>query len=70
MDILKKLTNREKELLALVAEGYTNKEIACRLNITVATVQNHLQHVYTKINVPNRTAAARVYSQALHAYEA
>lgn len=57
------LTTREQEVLALVAQGYANKNIACRLNITIPTVQNHLRNIYAKLHVPNRTAAASWYLQ-------
>jgi DNA-binding CsgD family transcriptional regulator len=57
------LTAREQEILALVAQGYENKNIACRLNITIPTVQNHLRHIYAKLHVPNRTAATFWYWQ-------
>jgi DNA-binding CsgD family transcriptional regulator len=56
------LTAREREILALVAEGATNAEIAERLWITVATVRKHLEHAYEKLGVRNRTAAARAFA--------
>jgi HD-GYP domain-containing protein (c-di-GMP phosphodiesterase class II) len=52
------LTAREVDVLALLARGLTNKEIAARLVITRKTVANHVEHIYTKIAVSNRTAAA------------
>ncbi len=51
------LTEREVEVLALVARGLANKEIARRLGITPKTVSNHLEHVYAKISVGSRAAA-------------
>lgn len=52
------LTAREREILGLVSEGATNGEIAERLWITPGTVRKHLEHVYDKLGVRNRTAAA------------
>ena len=52
------LSAREREILALVAQGETNPAIARRLAISPRTVQRHLDHVYTKLGVSSRTAAA------------
>ena len=51
------LSSREIEVLALVAEGASNGDIAGRLHITDATVKSHLVHVYSKLGVTSRTAA-------------
>ncbi len=51
------LSARERELLQLVAAGRSNQEIARRLVITVGTVKKHLEHIYLKLGVHNRTAA-------------
>lgn len=55
---VEELTRREQEILALIAQGYHNKEIADRLDISANTVSNHLQHIYEKLHVQSRTAAA------------
>jgi DNA-binding NarL/FixJ family response regulator len=55
------LSARELEILALVAEGFTNKEIADRLHISNATVRTHLMHIYEKLHVRCRTEAAARY---------
>ncbi len=55
------LSSREMELLALVAEGCPNKEIASRLQISNATVRTHLMHIYEKLHVRCRTEAAAKY---------
>jgi DNA-binding CsgD family transcriptional regulator len=52
------LTKREREVLAFVASGKTNLDIAMLLAISVRTVQKHLEHVFQKLGVETRTAAA------------
>jgi DNA-binding CsgD family transcriptional regulator len=52
------LTLREREIVYLVGQGKTNAEIAAKLWITPGTVKKHLEHVYDKIGVSGRTAAA------------
>ncbi len=51
------LTNREREVLRLLAEGVGNKEIAWRLNITEHTVKFHVSSLMTKLNAGSRTEA-------------
>lgn len=51
------LSQRELEILALVAAGTTNREIARELFISEATVKTHLLHIYEKLEVPDRAAA-------------
>jgi DNA-binding CsgD family transcriptional regulator len=52
------LTARERDVLALVAAGKTNGEVATLLAISPRTVQKHLEHVFEKLGVETRTAAA------------
>lgn len=52
------LTAREVDVLVLVARGCTNKEVAEKLVISRKTVANHVEHIYAKIGVANRAAAA------------
>ncbi len=47
------LTNREREVLQLVAEGYTTKEIAPILHVSVKTVDSHREHIMEKLNIHN-----------------
>ena len=54
------LTLREREIVYLVGQGKTNAEIAAELWITPATVKKHLEHVYEKLGVSGRAAAASV----------
>lgn len=49
---------REREVLELVAEGATNKEIASQLFITENTVKNHLRNILSKLHLQNRVQAA------------
>jgi DNA-binding NarL/FixJ family response regulator len=52
------LSAREVEVLGLVAEGCSNAQIADRLVISRRTAEHHVQHIYTKIGVSSRAAAA------------
>lgn len=64
------LSVREKEVLELVVQGATNREIAERLYISEHTVKNHLTNIFQKLNVTDRTQAiALVYQKALDAKE-
>lgn len=51
------LSNRELEVLQLVASGLTNNEIAARLVVTTSTVKKHLEHIYDRLDVSSRTLA-------------
>jgi DNA-binding CsgD family transcriptional regulator len=55
---LERLTRREREILESVARGRTNIQVAFELGIADATVAKHLEHVYEKLGVRTRTAAA------------
>jgi len=52
------LTAREREILALLEQGLTNKQIARELRIELATVKNHVHNILDKLGVPTRGAAA------------
>jgi DNA-binding CsgD family transcriptional regulator len=52
------LTGQQQEIVRLVAEGYSNREIAARLCVTVNTVRTHLKHIYNVIGVSSRTVLA------------
>ncbi len=54
------LTPREREILALLVEGYGNKEVCHRLHITVQTVKNHVHNILTKLQVHRRRDAVRL----------
>jgi DNA-binding NarL/FixJ family response regulator len=53
------LTDRESEVLGLVAKGLANKQIAVALGISEHTVKFHVSSIYSKLNVTNRTEAVR-----------
>ena len=53
------LTDREKQVLKLVAEGHSNKEVAELLNISVKTAMSHREHVMLKLRLHNRTELIR-----------
>ena len=57
-DIVEPLSERELEVLAFVARGASNREIAEQLVITVGTVKSHLNHILRKLDAQNRTEAA------------
>ncbi len=59
------LTPREREIVVLVAEGKTNAQIAVLLWVAPSTVKKHLEHVYEKLGVGGRTAAATL-ALAIH----
>lgn len=50
------LTPREREILRLIAQGYTNQQIAEQLHLSLNTVKTHRRHIYEKLNLHNRAA--------------
>lgn len=58
------LTARESEILTLLSEGLSNKEIADRVNISYDTVRAHLRHIYEKLHVRGRTEAVKMFLQS------
>lgn len=55
------LTAREEETLLLLTKGYSNKEIADKLSLSVETVRSHLKHIYEKMHVRSRAEAVARY---------
>jgi DNA-binding NarL/FixJ family response regulator len=55
--MLPALTDREIEILKLVARGLTNREISQYLSISESTVENHIHNIYTKLGISNRAQA-------------
>jgi DNA-binding CsgD family transcriptional regulator len=60
------LTPRQAEILQLVAAGRSDREIACLLFVSEHTVGKHLEHIFTRLQVTSRTAAAAVAWQTTH----
>ncbi len=58
------LSDREKQVLRLIADGLTNCSIAEHLVISQRTVDHHVSHILTKLAVPNRTVATLAAQQA------
>lgn len=56
--LLTVLTDRERQIISLVSEGLSNKEIGRRLNIADGTIKVHLHHIYQKLEISNRTLLA------------
>ncbi len=54
---LKPLSDREREILQLIAKGVSNSEAARLLNLSKATIRTHLEHIYRKLEVTNRVEA-------------
>jgi DNA-binding CsgD family transcriptional regulator len=52
------LTLRERQVLPLIAQGLSDKEIAHQLGISPRTVQQHVAHILAKLDMPNRAGAA------------
>ena len=52
------LTDRERQIMRLVSEGLSNKEVGRRLNISDGTIKQHLHHIYQKLEISNRTVLA------------
>jgi DNA-binding NarL/FixJ family response regulator len=53
-----RLTNREREVIALLGEGLSNKEIAARLNVAIHTVKSHVHNVLEKLALNSRLEVA------------
>lgn len=62
---LRSLTEREREVLTLLAEGLSTREAARRLTVTPATVKSHVSHALTKLSVRNRLEAVLLMRRAL-----
>lgn len=58
--LFEKLTARELEVLGVLAQGHSNKEIAGELFVSVSTVKTHVEHIIQKLQVSDRTQAAVV----------
>jgi two-component system, NarL family, response regulator DevR len=61
-DAFATLSPQEKRVLALIAEGCTNKEVGVKLGLSEKTVKNYLSTVFEKLNVSRRAEAAAIYA--------
>ncbi len=60
------LSERERQVLTLVSDGHSNKEIAATLTLSESTIRTHIERILAKLDAPNRTAAAtRAVSRGL-----
>jgi DNA-binding NarL/FixJ family response regulator len=57
------LSDRERQVLHLIADGYTDAEISRQLCISVNTVQNHVKNILRKLEARNRTHATTIYGR-------
>jgi len=66
------LTNKEKEIVSLICQGYRNKEIAQKLNISEQTVKSHCNRIYKKVGVSDRLQLAlyfyKIWSDCMPMY--
>jgi LuxR family maltose regulon positive regulatory protein len=56
-ELIEPLSERELEVLQLIAEGLSNQEIATRLFLSLHTIKTHTRNIYSKLNAHNRTEA-------------
>lgn len=61
--LMEPLTNREKEVALLVAQGLSNREIADKLCISIKTVESHLTRIYEKLGIRSRTRLVKLTIQ-------
>lgn len=69
MDGLEELTDRELQILEMVARGLQNKIIAASLRLSEYTVKIHLHHIITKLGAHNRTEAAAIFHERRDAFQ-
>ncbi|HTQ30336.1 MAG TPA: response regulator transcription factor [Opitutaceae bacterium] len=62
-DLLTALSGQERRVLALIAEGKTNKEVGQALNLSEKTVKNYLSNIFDKLHLTRRAQAAAFYAQ-------
>jgi LuxR family maltose regulon positive regulatory protein len=55
--LIEPLSERELEVLRLIADGYSNQEIAARLVVALSTIKTHINNIYGKLGVQSRTQA-------------
>jgi two-component system response regulator DevR len=62
-NLLESLSPQERRVLALIAEGKTNKEVGMEMTLSEKTVKNYLANIFDKLNVTRRSHAAALYAQ-------
>ncbi|MBW8781587.1 MAG: response regulator transcription factor [Verrucomicrobia bacterium] len=62
-DALAALSTQERRVIALIAEGKTNKEVAAAMDLTEKTVKNYLSNIFDKLHVTRRSEAAALYAK-------
>jgi two-component system response regulator DevR len=62
---LRRLSSRERDILGLIAEGCTNREIATRLGLTEPTVKTYVSRLFTKLDIQRRAQAAVLATKLL-----
>jgi DNA-binding NarL/FixJ family response regulator len=62
------LTSKEKDIIFLVCEGLSNKEIADKLNISEQTVKAHLHRIFRKFNISSRTQLINIFLESINDY--
>lgn len=67
--VLAELTDREREVLKLITEDFTNNQIAARLQLSAKTVANHISNILNKLQVTDRHEAKKVYRSAQYWFE-
>lgn len=55
--VFPELTEREREILTLIARGYTNQQLAAHLLLSPKTVRNHISNIFSKLQVADRAQA-------------
>lgn len=67
--LIASLTKRERQLVSLIVDGLSNKEIAKHLNIEISTVKNHVHNILFKLGAESRTQVARIVRENSHSYK-
>lgn len=62
-DPFEQLTAQEERILELIAEGFTNRQIATRLGLSEKTIKNYVSQIYSKLNVERRSQAATIATE-------
>ena len=65
-DNLNELTEREREILELIANGKSNKEIGLQLHLTEKTIKHYVTNILQKLQVQSRVQAALLAQQKMH----